>query len=55
MSEGKNCYGEHRFYLASEIELPNGKLALVGFCTGCATPLHLEFDILKKNKEKSNV
>jgi hypothetical protein len=37
--------------MASEVEIPErGKLALLGFCTHCAAPLHLEFDILK-NKE----
>ena len=55
MSEGTVCRGEHSFFTTSEIELPNGRLAVVGFCTHCAAPLHLEFDILKKNKEKSNV
>ena len=45
------CSGEHSFYMASEVEIPErGKLALLGFCTHCAAPLHLEFDILK-NKE----
>jgi hypothetical protein len=48
MSEGTRCSGEHSFYMASEIELPNKRLALVGFCTHCATPLHLEFELDKK-------
>lgn len=43
------CTGEHSFYMASEVEIPErGKLALLGFCTHCAAPLHLEFDILRK-------
>lgn len=65
MSEGKNlpnyatsprstgpsthCTGEHSYYMASEIEVPErGKLILVGFCTHCKDQMHLEFDILRK-------
>jgi len=51
MSRAEYCSNEHRFFLASEVQVPDeGKMILLAFCTACGEPLKLEFKITEKGK-----
>lgn len=51
MDRAEYCEGAHRFFLASEVELPDtGEIVLLAFCTACGEPRKLRYQVLEKGK-----